>query len=83
MTPKEKAIELIDKFGNIEIMFESQIGNIKYDEQLRASKQCALIAVEEILKSGPTKIVWEDNNTEITIMDEEWWESVKQEIEKL
>jgi hypothetical protein len=74
MTPKEKAIELVAKYKN------QSFGITTYFQHY---KQCALIAVEEILQSGPTKIVWEDDNTEIPIMDEQWWESVKQEIEAL
>jgi hypothetical protein len=74
MTPKEKAIELVAKYKN------QSFGITTYFQHY---KQCALIAVEEILQSGPTKIVWEDDNTEIPIMDEEWWESVKKEIESL
>jgi hypothetical protein len=74
MTPKEKASELVNKY-----YYHSKCNLLSPFE----AKNCALIAVEEILQSGPTKIVWEDDNTEIPIMDEEWWESVKQEIENL
>jgi len=83
MTPKEKAIELIDKFGNIEIMFESQIGNIKHDEQSKASKQCALIAVDEIIQSCPLEPAhpYDYVIAEREAMD--FWQEVKQEIEKL
>jgi hypothetical protein len=79
MTYKEKAIELVNKFDNY-TSYEWWEGEEGHKENM---KQCALIAVEEILQSGPTKIVWEDDNTEIPIMDEEWWESVKKEIEAL
>jgi len=61
MTPKEKAKELVDK-----MLFCYQ-GNIdKY-----TSKQCALIAVDEILKA----IGFSDNKF--------YWNDVKQELEKL
>jgi hypothetical protein len=43
MTPKEKAIELVDK-----MYFET---TTKYD-----AIQCVLIAVDEIIKSSPTII---------------------------
>ena len=70
MTPKEKAEDLIDK-----MMLGSQ--DRLY---LRLSKQCALIAVEEIMslmiKFHNRHI--EDNSNEI-----EYWQEVKQEIEKI
>jgi len=61
MTPREKAVELIYKFG-----MENQ-----YYER---TKQCALIAVDEILA-----IVINSPWVEII----KYWEQVKQEIEKL
>jgi hypothetical protein len=57
MTPREKAVELIYKFG-----MENQ-----YYER---AKQCALIAVDEVLN-----VI---DNFEMI-----YWEQVKQEIEKL
>jgi hypothetical protein len=87
MTPKEKAIELRQEFV---FRINEYIEPKTWDEVeslntliYKAAKDCAKLAVEEILQSGPTKIVWEDDNTEIPIMDEQWWESVKQEIEAL
>jgi hypothetical protein len=87
MTPKEKAIELRQEFV---FRINEYIEPKTWDEVeslntliYKAAKDCAELAIEEILQSGPTKIVWEDDNTEIPIMDEEWWESVKQEIENL
>ena len=35
-----------EKFENVEIMFESQIGSLKYDELSEASNQCEQIADE-------------------------------------
>jgi hypothetical protein len=66
MTPKEKAEELIDKYLDITLNAESDDDINKY-----TAKQCALIAVEElILNSFPGVIKYH-------------WEEVKQEIEKL
>ena len=63
MTPKEKAEELVDK-----MLFCYQ-GNIdKY-----TAKQCALIAVDEIL----------DNLEDHTGKDIKFYNEVKNEIEKL
>ena len=68
MTPKEKAYELIDK------MYHYQ-----WREKQRA-KECALIAVNEILSIKP-------NNPFIVngyyIEPKKYWQQVKQEIEKL
>lgn len=62
MTPKEKAIELVDKY-------------IQTNGNSFFAKQCALIAVDEII-----------NNDGFTKFDDyltKYWQEVKQEIEKL
>ena len=69
MTAKEKAHELINKF-----LLYSDDGDLKNKYwKIRNAKQCALIAVDEILKTfditTPSKI--------------EYWHFVEQEIEKL
>ena len=67
MTPKEKAIELyikyIDAYNNINL----QVSDYKF------AKQCALIAVDEIIKDKKMF-------NQISV---EYWEDVKQEIEAL
>ena len=71
MTPKEKAEELVKKYRN---PFNRK-GCIPPSESMFPStaKQCALIAVDEIL-----------NNKELlNHLDYEWWKQVKHEIEKL
>ena len=65
MTPKEKANELFDK------MFLIIENKGMYDDLYRA-KQCALIAVDEILQ----QILWDKGAVK-------YWNEVKQEIEKL
>jgi hypothetical protein len=37
---------LKEKFDNVEIMFENQVGSLKYDELSEASNQCEKIADE-------------------------------------
>ena len=71
MTPKEKAKELFDK------MFLIIENKGMYDDLYRA-KQCALIAVNEILKAV-------DNPDETYLMKHSvnYWTEVKKEIEKL
>ena len=72
MTPKEKAIELFDKFNKPDTTHYPYVHN---------AQQCALIAVEEII------IGYEFDSLEVEhkrIMDNiNYWDKVKQEIEKL
>jgi len=39
-------MKLKEKFDNIEIMFENQVGSLKYDELSEASNHCEKIAEE-------------------------------------
>ena len=76
MTPKEKAKELISKYLEVS---ECGIWNgtdifIKLNNQL--AKQCALIAVDEILEASLYQF---DEMDKYVI----YWQQVKQEIEKL
>lgn len=64
MTPKEKAIDLMDKY--LDLDFHIYLENVK---------QCALIAVDEILNN--------DNNFFNTYSQNDYWQEVKQEILKL
>jgi hypothetical protein len=60
MTPKEKAKELVDKYNFLKEIFMPSI---------HEQKQCALIAVDEILnKDG---------------YNNDYWKEVKEEINKL
>ena len=78
MTPKEKAIELVEKFKNPVTEYPKE-ENIYYNE-------CALIAVDEIIKSNPFIDItynkyncsWIEKKSNV-----EYWQEVKQEIEKL
>jgi hypothetical protein len=72
MTPKEKAEELIDKF----IKVEGFDYDCEYIHKTMA-KECALIAVDEIDKA----IGW--HPFEVPNKEIEYWQQVKQEIEKL
>ena len=65
MTPKEKAIDLVNKYLQV------------YDGRVSFAKRCALIAVDEILQMGIMAQSGEWN------MAKEYWQQVKQEIEKL
>ena len=77
MTPKEKAEELVLKFKEL-----PQEGTLMFYVSFEIGKQCALIAVDEILKSGCT---FPSNNTYYGCNEEasEYWLEVKSELEKL
>jgi hypothetical protein len=64
MTPQEKARELLDRF-------------IQANGNSFFAKECALLAIEEILKA----IDWHE--FEQPNKEYEYWNEVKQEIEKL
>jgi hypothetical protein len=71
MTPKQKALELV---GKMQCNFTPL--------SIVNAKQCALIAVDEILNSVPSRRYWDtyDDETPSAII---YWQEVKQEIEKL
>lgn len=64
MTPNEKAEELVDKYWGKGITNNKEI-----------AKQCALIAVDEILDMV--------KHTPIEDIENEYWQEVKQEITEL
>jgi hypothetical protein len=75
MTPKEKSKELIGKYAFYTITDFS-------DENFEQTKQCALIAVDEILKC----IVPKDDDERYAFElcgNQFYWQEVKEEIEKL
>ena len=71
MTPKEKALELIQKYNLV--VLDTALGGSN-----QRVKQCALIAVDEILWEI---IKYADNS--YVIENSKYWEEVKQEIKKL
>ena len=75
MTPKEKALELIKKYSFVEIAHYTSIHEVK---------ECALIAVDEIIDSNPYKLSLEGKFlTEHITYDINYWEEVKKEIENI
>ena len=76
MTPKEKAQELINRFREFADGTDPETDRYSPNIEKQKAKQCALIAVDEIL--------------EIELLVESvddyylrYWQEVKQEIEKL
>jgi hypothetical protein len=70
MTPKEKAEELFNKYATYVVMWAGDINTTHQN-----CKQCALIAVDEILK---VVSFYNDSQAEVI-----YFKEVKQEIEKL
>jgi len=77
MTPKEKAKELFLKFRQIPP--SSPYTGVDDGE----AKQCALIAVDEILKRTRSVDTMPPNCQKIDDNTKEYWQQVKQEIEWL
>jgi hypothetical protein len=84
MTPKDKAFELVTKYSRILPMNQTT---------LLDHKNCALVAVDEILESGPrypNNVDWDDvggaHQYYYEAQREEadkYWTKVKKEINKL
>jgi hypothetical protein len=69
MIPKEKAIDLFNEY------YSYLKANLMYDEEAKEdAKQCALIAVDEIIKFGNQAGIREPMM---------FWNKVKEEIENL
>jgi len=75
MTPKEKAIELVDKFIVHTRVYHEVLG---WEDYIESAKQCSLIAVDEIIEA--TKLVV-DRPYFNGILFNTYWEQVKAEIE--
>jgi hypothetical protein len=76
MTPEEKANELMSKYVGISL---SQVDQLVDGIRIRLAKECALIAVDEIDKA--IDFDW----MEIQNLDRQhdYWQQVREEIEKL
>jgi len=72
MTPKAKAIELYNKYMQM-----------PFPTHTDRAKQCALIAVEEILSSGINIDYYHDKSIGYNISYLEYYSEVKQEIQNL
>ena len=86
MTPKEKAQELVDKFYQTtpnEAWINEPLGIAEEYKAWNQAKQCALIAVDEILNEyAHAENHIEDIMGKISIYIK-YWQEVKQEIEAL
>jgi hypothetical protein len=80
MTPKEKAEELFSKYYN---SIEHTLSEEYSPHEMFVVKQCALIAVNEILSSGIDVDYYFDKSVGYMISYVEYYQEVKQEIEKI
>jgi hypothetical protein len=81
MTPKEKAKELVqDMYFEVPYVHDPTEPQGDY-----IAKQCALIAVDEIISSSPSLPILGDGGTygEDIELSNKYWQEVKKEIEKL
>lgn len=72
MKPEEKAIELYIKYKQYTSYVDLFYNNDTLDKFYKNAKQCALIAVDEIIKELERCFIYN-----------EYWQEVKIEIEKL
>lgn len=73
MTPREEAKELIDKFKPYEPTYFKE----------KHAKKCALICVDKIIKLNYSIFQINPIKLGFTKIDLNYWQEVKQEIEKL
>jgi hypothetical protein len=73
MTPKEKAVELYNKYEQLGKDFTRGVSMAEF------AKECALIAVDEVIKAIPDASDYDSPyNHELV-----YWQLVKEEIQKL
>ena len=82
MTPKEKAKELVDKFL-LEITGVDKYSYNIDSMNLFSAKQCAIIAVDEIIGTLNHDIRDLDVRGSVLLDLIKYWQEVKQEIENL
>jgi len=79
MNTKDKARELVDEFANTNSINIAFLNAFEYIKEKKRAKQCALIAVDRIMKSGctqPSGVAYYGDNEEAT----KYWQEVKKEI---
>ena len=82
MTPKEKAIELYVKYRQYTFYVDLVYKEDTLDKFYENAKSCARIAVNELIYFGNTELLSEMFEGDY-YCDVDFFEAVKQEIEKL
>jgi hypothetical protein len=86
MTAKEKAEKLLSDYL---IYFPEYYNDLEYDYNVEKAKKCALIAVDELINTEYQTVsklldVIQKNKIRLVIsLNKDYWQEVKQEIEKL
>jgi len=75
MNPKEKAKELVDKYLLIEDTFKVDLFCDECGMSEEAAKYCVILLINEVIDTSRINMVESYN--------EDWWNKVKTEIEKL
>ncbi len=85
MTPKEKAEESVKKYSII--LYDEDLPRVDiFRAEINELKRISLIAVDEVINSLKITTGYLDlrlNERQEVQMDFDYWENVKQEIEKL
>lgn len=81
MRAKDKAKELITKYSNYVDSTNDEL-NTCYKSKIERAKQCALICVDEIEEILMSDEIYMPSNPSFERLDD-YWQEVKQEIEKL
>lgn len=76
MTPKQKAIDLVDKFNDYTVKAIKYYADGKMEECKEDAKECALIAIKELIEQ-------ENRYNNGSFYPSKYWAEVKKEIEKL
>lgn len=79
MNQKEKAKDLVDKFRPHVLQKDFFGDSVEHDK----SKQCALIVVDEIIKSNPCSESCDMGGNFMFINNVYYWQQVKTEIHNL
>ena len=74
MTPKEKALELVDKMHNVDFDDIYDLPSMQYSHAI----DCALIAVDEIIRE-----LTEEISPSVHGFRHQYWIEVEHEIQKL
>lgn len=82
MSPKEKAKEILDNYSMLILYKTNIMDELLLSEVQKFIKQCALIAVDEIVELYEFDAI--GNLDDMIAIDRlNYWDKVKQEIEKL
>jgi hypothetical protein len=87
MTPEEKAESLVISFRPLVVHDKDGEDGFEYSREVETyyAKQCAFIAVDEIINSSPSLPILGDSGSygEDIELSKIYWEEVKQEIKNI